>query len=229
MNMVRHIEAVKTLKRRNEVHGRRRVALCRAGCRPPHADPAIADSLTRAVRARHVPKGFVSSRRMLHSCRDGTHIWSILEWRSVRIRRSAEQRYLPEFGSDMVTDAINETPASARALAAISTLRSIADSRAFDRGESDALDFVKEQRSQVLAESRLFPWGILQQKELAELDSADSREIQAADIAAGIARELWYREGLVNLVRHFDYVLLNGMRLSETSAASHPYWRPSIH
>jgi hypothetical protein len=70
---------------------------------------------------------------------------------------------------------------------------------------------------------------MFQQKELAELDSADSREIQAADIAAGIARELWYREGLVNLVRHLDYVLLNGMRLSETSAASHPYCRPSIH
>jgi hypothetical protein len=130
---------------------------------------------------------------------------------------------------DMVTDAINETPAGARAFAAISTLRSISESRAFDMGESDALDFVKEQRSQVLAESRLFPWGMLQQKELAELDSADSREIQAADIAAGIARELWYRDGLVNLVRHFDYVLLNGMRLSETSAASHPYCRPSIH
>jgi len=130
---------------------------------------------------------------------------------------------------DMITDAINETPASARALAAISTLYSISESRAFDRGESDALDFVKEQRSQVLAESRLFPWSMFQQKELAELDSADSREIQAADIAAGIARELWYRGGLVNLVRHLDYVLLNGMRLSETSAASHPYCRPSIH
>jgi hypothetical protein len=130
---------------------------------------------------------------------------------------------------DMVTDAINETPASARALAAISTLHSISESRAFDRGESDALDFVREQRSQVLAESRLFPWSMFQQKELAELDSADSREIQAADIAAGIARELWYREGLVNLVRHFDYVLLNGMRLSEMSAASHPYCRASLH
>jgi hypothetical protein len=91
------------------------------------------------------------------------------------------------------------------------------------------LDFVKEQRSQVLAELIPFSWSMLQQKELAEVNSADSREIQAADIAAGIARELWYRAGLVNLARHFDYVLLNGMRLSETSAASHPYCRTPVH
>ena len=47
-----------------------------------------------------------------------------------------------------------------------------------------------------------------------------------ADIAAGIAREFWYREGLVSVVRHFDYVLLNGVRMSETTAASYPYFYP---
>lgn len=130
---------------------------------------------------------------------------------------------------DMVTNAIDGTAANARAFAAMSILNSLSAGRAFDKGEPDAIDFVREQRRQVLAELSFFPRNPLQEKALEEVDSAASSEIQAADIAAGIARELWYRTGLVNVVRHLDYVLLNGMRLSETTAASHPYLQPSLH
>jgi len=70
---------------------------------------------------------------------------------------------------------------------------------------------------------------VLGQDKLEEVDSADMPEIQAADIAAGIARELWHRAGLANVVWHFEYVLLNGVRLSETTAQAHPYSFPSLH
>jgi hypothetical protein len=130
---------------------------------------------------------------------------------------------------EMVTGAINRSPARSRALLSMSLLSSLSARRAFDDGERDDLKFIREQRSQVFAELSLFPWNAHQQYELEEVDSADSREIQAADIAAGITRELWYRDSLVNLVRHFDCVFLNGMRLSETTAAAHPYSRPRPH
>jgi hypothetical protein len=42
--------------------------------------------------------------------------------------------------------------------------------------------------------------------------------IQAADIAATIARELWHRNNLPHLVRRFEYVTFNGERLSEGRA-----------
>lgn len=129
---------------------------------------------------------------------------------------------------ETVTNAINDSPAVSRALAATSLLQSICEGRAFDKGEPDALAFVREQRRQVLEEPSFFFRNMLQQKELEEVDSAGTPEIQAADIAAGIARELWYRAGLVNVVRHFDRVLLNGTQLSESTAVAYPYSRPQI-
>ena len=56
-------------------------------------------------------------------------------------------------------------------------------------------------------------------EKLIEVDSAKSPPIQAADIAAGIARELWRQNSLVHLVRHFEYVTYNGERISEDKAA----------
>jgi hypothetical protein len=128
---------------------------------------------------------------------------------------------------EMATDAAdNYSPAASRALMKLMP-HFLSEGHAFDEGEPDALEFVRKQRAQALAELSFFP-GLRRPKELEEMSSADSPEIQAADIAAGIARELWYRAGLVNLLRHFDDVLLNGMRLSEKSAASHPYSRPPL-
>ena len=53
-----------------------------------------------------------------------------------------------------------------------------------------------------------------------EIDSACSPQIQAADIAASIAKELLHQNNLVHLV-HFEYVTYNGQRLSEDRAASY--------
>ena len=88
--------------------------------------------------------------------------------------------------------------------------------RAFDEGHSNVVKWVEEQRSVVLAQShRVF----YQAEPLIEVGSAGSVHTQAADIAAGIARELWLRNSLVHVVRRFEYVTYNGERISEGKAS----------
>jgi hypothetical protein len=50
------------------------------------------------------------------------------------------------------------------------------------------------------------------------LVSTESVPIQAADIAASIAREMWRRNNLPHLVGRFEYVTFNGERLSDIRA-----------
>jgi hypothetical protein len=96
-------------------------------------------------------------------------------------------------------------------------------SHAFDEGNCRAVKWIEERRADVLAqtdrENRFYPAFL--PAPLQELQSGDSIPIQAADIAASIARELWHRNNLPYLLLHFDYVTYNGERLSEDQAASH--------
>ena len=62
----------------------------------------------------------------------------------------------------------------------------------------------------------IFPPGL--PEPLIELVSTESVPIQAADIAASVARELWRRNDLPHLVKHFEYVTFNGERLSDGRA-----------
>jgi hypothetical protein len=93
-------------------------------------------------------------------------------------------------------------------------------SHAFDEGHTHAVEWIEEQRINVLAQidrnSHFYPAFLPQP--LIELISTESVPIQAADIAASIARELWYRNNLPHLVRRFEYVTFNGERLSEARA-----------
>jgi hypothetical protein len=92
---------------------------------------------------------------------------------------------------------------------------------AYDKGHSDRVEWIEQQRHGVLAESDpngyFYPDHI--PEKLIEVDSAKSPPIQAADIAASIARELWRQNSLVQVVRHFEYVTYNGERISEDKAA----------
>jgi hypothetical protein len=94
-------------------------------------------------------------------------------------------------------------------------------SHAFGEGNSRSIDWIENQRSTVLAQAdragEFYPE--FMPEPLVEIRSAESLPIQAADIAAGIARELWRRSSLVHLVAHFEYVTYNGRRLSEDEAA----------
>jgi hypothetical protein len=96
-------------------------------------------------------------------------------------------------------------------------------SHAFDEGNVRAVKWIEERRADVLAQTdrqNLFYPAFLPEP-LQELPSVESIPIQAADIAASIARELWNRNNLPFLLLHFDYVTYNGERLSEDQAASY--------
>jgi hypothetical protein len=91
---------------------------------------------------------------------------------------------------------------------------------AFDEGHSHAVKWIEEQRVDVLAQidrNRHYYPAYLP-KPLIELVSTESVPIQAADVAASVARELWRRNDLPHLVKHFEYVTFNGERLSDGRA-----------
>jgi hypothetical protein len=94
---------------------------------------------------------------------------------------------------------------------------------AFDEGHAHAVRWIEGQREAVLSEidrhKQFYPAYMPQP--LLELVSVESVPIQAADIAASIARELWHRHSLPDLVRRFEYVAFNGERLSENRASGY--------
>jgi hypothetical protein len=99
----------------------------------------------------------------------------------------------------------------------------LSPSHAFDEGNEKSIKWIEEQRTSVLTgidRSRQFYYD-QPPEALQALVSEKSVPIQVADIAAGIARELWSRNSLVHLVRRFVYITYNGQRLSENIAASH--------
>jgi hypothetical protein len=100
--------------------------------------------------------------------------------------------------------------------------RALGTAHAFDAGNEQIIKGIEEQRSIVLDKTdekrSFFPH--FMPEPLVEVNSAFSPSIQVADIAAGIARRIWYEHNLVYLVRHFEYVTYNGTRLSEAKAAS---------
>ena len=97
--------------------------------------------------------------------------------------------------------------------------RTLCRSHAFDGGDQTQTAWMEDQRACVIERTRTL-FDFLTPQPLIELDSANSEQIQAADIAAGIARELWFRWNLVQVVRHFCYVTYNSERLSADKAAS---------
>jgi hypothetical protein len=99
----------------------------------------------------------------------------------------------------------------------------LGQSHAFDEGHTHAVKWIEQQRMDVLSEidsKRHFYPEYLPQP-LQELVSTESVPIQAADIAASIARELWYRNSLPHLVSRFEYVTFNGDRLSQARAEAY--------
>lgn len=99
-----------------------------------------------------------------------------------------------------------------------SLCRLLAASHAFDKGNTQQVAWIDGQRRDLM--NRIDQHGLFDKEPgpLSELDSQESPLIRAADFAAGIAREVWYRNSLPHLTGTFDYVTYNGKRLSETDA-----------
>jgi hypothetical protein len=102
--------------------------------------------------------------------------------------------------------------------------RHLIPSHAYDRG-APFLELVNNDRHKVLAVTDRHAWFYphSQPLPLEEIDSSDSLLIRVADIAAGIAREIWSRGHLIDVVRHFHCVMYNGERLTESKAADIKY------
>jgi hypothetical protein len=103
--------------------------------------------------------------------------------------------------NDKFEDALHHSPAGLRALAGQFLLNSaLRPCRAFDEGHSNVVQWVEQQRTVVLANANTRTL-LYKPESLIEVRSAGSVHAQAADIAAGIAREMWMSGSLVRLAR----------------------------
>lgn len=109
--------------------------------------------------------------------------------------------------------------------------RALGDSHAFDRGDNKSIKWIDDQRRRVCGGGPYDyvddcgPWGKDGYWEpsgsfgrLYSLPSETSRHIQAADIAAGFARQDYERYGIAAVAGRFDYVTLNGERITQDNA-----------
>jgi hypothetical protein len=101
--------------------------------------------------------------------------------------------------------------------------RLLADLRtqhAFDDGNVRALEWIEAKRSSVIAAVDPY-WGAYRlwyPPVLASVPSEKSLEVQAADVAAGIAKRLLERKCIRALLNVFPWVMYNGERLSSHQA-----------
>ncbi|MEK7996063.1 MAG: hypothetical protein AAB403_19865, partial [Planctomycetota bacterium] len=89
---------------------------------------------------------------------------------------------------------------------------------AFDKGNTREVQWIDGERRGLMTQIGRYRMVPAQPHSLLELDSKESFLVQAADFAAGIAREIWHRNNLPRLIGAFDYVTYNGRRISETEA-----------
>lgn len=101
--------------------------------------------------------------------------------------------------------------------------QALRDSHAFDRGDDKSLGWIDGQRREVM---RGGPFGhcdyyFYEDESLGRLYSIPSDSsgyTQAADIAAGFARQDYERHGIAAVAGKFDYLTLNGERITQNNA-----------
>jgi len=94
--------------------------------------------------------------------------------------------------------------------------QSISPARFFDKGDSLSIKIIKELQDmikQVLENQMFNNRYILPSPKVEELDSKKDRRIQAADVAAGIARDIYERHGIKGLRDKFNYVFVNERKI----------------
>ena len=110
------------------------------------------------------------------------------------------------------------------------------DSHAFDKGDDRTLRWIEEERKDIGRGG--FPGGLdyvddfsyetyseFAYGELYSLASHESEYVQAADIAAGFAREAYEKYSVVAVAEAFEYVTINGERITQNNAQERfEYW-----
>lgn len=98
--------------------------------------------------------------------------------------------------------------------------RSLKHCHAFDNGDDQAMEWMGSLREEVMRRvaPQVFQYHPQPLPRLQKSFSEKSFFTQASDIAAGFARQLYEREGIVALTLHFEHVIFNGFRISQTEA-----------
>lgn len=107
-----------------------------------------------------------------------------------------------------------------------SVQRKLRESHAFDRGDDQSIKWIDSQRKEIgragphdyyydynYGDDEDFSYG-----QLHSIPSDTSSYTQAADIAAGFARQDYERHGIVGVAERFDHVTLNGERITQDNA-----------
>jgi len=92
---------------------------------------------------------------------------------------------------------------------------------AFDAGNQKQLDLLDEKRSEVFRELAAHDhvYGLMRKRPgIVPVESRESFYVQAADIAAGIASQIYAAHGLIGVVEKFEYTTYNGVRVSRSDA-----------
>lgn len=101
-------------------------------------------------------------------------------------------------------------------------LRNLIPAHAFDAGNRPHIQLLERTRLEMCDEfsaNDFFYRMIARQKPgFIELESKESRYIQAADFAAGIASDIYASHKLTGVVERFEYVTFNGRRVSSVDA-----------
>jgi hypothetical protein len=128
--------------------------------------------------------------------------------------------------------------------------QTLRDSHAFDQGDNKSIDWIDSQRREIGGrgpygyDDYVFDcgsweadgtWRVYETYEdfsygkLHSIASESSSYTQAADIAAGFARQDYERYGIAAVAGRFDYVTLNGERITQNNAEKKfEFWRQLI-
>jgi hypothetical protein len=92
---------------------------------------------------------------------------------------------------------------------------------AFDQGNQAQLDLLDEKRNAVFQElaEQDHVYGLMRRRpRIVPVESRESYYVQAADIAAGFASQIYAAHGLIGVLEEFEYVTYNGIRVSRSDA-----------
>jgi len=91
--------------------------------------------------------------------------------------------------------------------------QSISPARFFDEGDRLSIKIIKELHEKINQGLQQFNKYTLPSPKIIELDSKKDIRIQAADVAAGIARDIYERHGIKGLRDKFNYVFVNERKI----------------
>jgi hypothetical protein len=115
--------------------------------------------------------------------------------------------------------------------------RTLQDSHAFDEGDEKALSWIRDERRDIgrgtwmgipeyVDDTGYETYGEYAYGKLYPITSRESDYVQAADVATGFARDLYERFGVAAVADKFDYVTINGERITQDNAEERfEFWR----